>query len=582
MGKFRKSKFILENEPNLSFVITFTDRFYAFLICMSKSNTKLISETEPRSIGKISTGRQIVEGKINFLGQVIQKTDEVWNFKTTERDFYNKLHSFDWVDDLAALGSVEARRFAQSWLFSWIKKYRSGFGPGWTPELTGRRLVRWVHHYLFLTQGCSETNLKKFNLLLARQAKFLSKRAMRAPEGLPRFEALLGLIYAGCYLENMEKFIEPATIALANECHTLINGEEIISSRNAQEVLNIFTILIWAKLALKDLNWNPSVTHLETIEKLGPILRNLRHSDAGLPRFHGSCGDVDGQLDQALSNAESREISSIEMSIGFAKLSNSRTTVIIDAAPPPMGKKAVRADASTLAFEMVSGQRRIFTSCGPGYIFGSDLSYASRKTSSHCTVYIDDQDSSKFSDTKDWLQAPKKVIIKGPRTVPKEISNTSGISIFEGAHDGYVQSYGLTHVRKLMLSQDGQTLEGEDLMIAIEDSQKKLFEKTSKKNNSDKLSLKAAFHLHPNVVPRLDQESNLLSLALKNGEVWMFNYGSDLNLELKPTIFFETGLFEPVESKKLVLSTNFSDYGTRIKWSLAKAIDKDLSVGDLF
>tara|TARA_B100000900_G_scaffold231898_1_gene196948 strand:- start:511 stop:1254 length:744 start_codon:yes stop_codon:yes gene_type:complete len=247
-----------------------------------------------------------------------------------------------------------------------------------------------------------------------------------------------------------------------------------------------------------------------------------------------------------------------------------------------MGKKAVRADASTLAFEMVSGQRRIFTSCGPGYIFGSDLSYASRKTSSHCTVYIDDQDSSKFSDTKDWLQAPKKVIIKGPRTVPKEISNTSGISIFEGAHDGYVQSYGLTHVRKLMLSQDGQTLEGEDLMIAIEDSHKKLFEKTSKKNNSDKLSLKAAFHLHPNVVPRLDQESNLLSLALKNGEVWMFNYGSDLNLELKPTIFFETGLFEPVESKKLILSTNLSDYGTRIKWSLARAIDKDLSVGDLF
>ena len=60
MGKFRKSKFILENEPNLSFVITFTDKFYAFLICMSKSNTKLISETEPRSIGKIAAGRHMV------------------------------------------------------------------------------------------------------------------------------------------------------------------------------------------------------------------------------------------------------------------------------------------------------------------------------------------------------------------------------------------------------------------------------------------------------------------------------------------------------------------------------------------
>ena len=566
----------------MSFAAAFTNKIYAFLICRSKSNTELILETEPRSIGKISAGRQMVEGKINLAGQVFQQTDEVWNFKTNKKDFHNKLHSFDWVDDLAALASVEARRFGQNWLYFWMNKYSSGFGPGWTPELTGRRLVRWMHHYLFLTQGCSKTNLKKFNLLLARQAKFLSKRAMKASAGLPRFEALLGLIYAGCYLKNMEKFIEPATVALADECHRLINGEEIVFSRNSQDILNIFTILIWAKLALKDSNWNPSVTHLETIEKLAPILRNLRHSDAGLPRFHGSCGDVDGQLDQALSNAESREISSHETSVGFAKLSKSRTTVVIDAAPPPMGKKAVRADASTLAFEMVSGQRRIFTSCGPGYLFGPDLSFEGRKTNSHCAVYVDNQNSSEFRDIEGWLQPVKKVIINGPRNVPKEISNEEGTGIFEGAHDGYVKSHGLTHVRKLKLSQDGQSLEGEDLMIAIEDSHKRQFDKISRKNSSNQMSLKAAFHLHPDVAVRMDQENNLTSLALKNGEVWIFNYSLNLHLHLEPTIYFENGLFEPLESKKLILSADLLDYGTRIKWSLARAIDNDLSVGDLF
>ena len=566
----------------MSFAAAFTDKLYAFLICKSKSDTEFILETEPRSIGKISTGRHMVEGKINLAGQVIQQTDEAWNLKTKRKDFHNKLHSFDWVDDLAALASVEARRFAQTWLHFWINKYSSGFGPGWTPELTGRRLVRWMHHYLFLTQGCSEKKLKKFNILLARQAKFLSKRAVKASAGLPRFEALLGLIYAGCYLKNMEKVIEPATVALANECHYLINGEEIVSSRNSQEILNIFTILIWAKLALKDSNWNPSVTHLETIEKLAPILRNLRHSDAGLPRFHGSCGDVDGQLDKALSNAESREISSHETSVGFVKLSNSRTSVIIDAAPPPMGKNALKADASTLAFEMVSGQRRIFTSCGPGYLFGPDLSSEGRQTNSHCTVYVDNQNSSEFRDIEGWLQPSKKVIINGPRNVPKEISNEEGTAIFEGAHDGYVKSHGLTHVRKLKLSHDGQSLEGEDLMIAIEDSHKRQFDKISKKNSSDQISLKAAFHLHPDVAVRLDQENNLTSLALKNGEVWIFNYSMDLHLQLAPTIFFENGLFEPLESKKLILSADLLNYGTRIKWSLARAIDKDLSVGDLF
>ena len=94
--------------------------------------------------------------------------------------------------------------------------------------------------------------------------------------------------------------------------------------------------------------------------------------------------------------------------------------------------------------------------------------------------------------------------------------------------------------------------------------------------------MKAAFHLHPDVTLRLDQENHFVSLALKNGEVWIFNYSSDLNLDLKPTVFFENDLFEPLGSQKLILSSDILEYGTRIKWSIARARNKDLSVGDLF
>ena len=33
-------------------------------------------------VGKITAGRQMVEGKINLAGQVIQQTDDVWNYKS--------------------------------------------------------------------------------------------------------------------------------------------------------------------------------------------------------------------------------------------------------------------------------------------------------------------------------------------------------------------------------------------------------------------------------------------------------------------------------------------------------------------
>jgi len=51
---------------------------------------------------------------------------------------------------------------------------------------------------------------------------------------------------------------------------------------------------------------------------------------------------------------------------------------------------------------------------------------------------------------------------------------------------------------------------------------------------------------------------------------------------LEPTVFFEAGLFEPVESQKLILSTDILNYGTRIEWSITRASDKGLSVRDLF
>ena len=71
-------------------------------------------------------------------------------------------------------------------------------------------------------------------------------------------------------------------------------------------------------------------------------------------------------------------------------------------------------------------------------------------------------------------------------------------------------------------------------------------------------------------------------MALKNGAIWIFDYGQDLKVTLEPTVFFEAGLFEPVESQKLILSADILKYLTRIEWSITRTFDKDLSVGDLF
>ena len=68
----------------MNFFSALTDKIFAYLFCLSKSKTEFVIETEPRSIGKISVGRQMLDGKINLVGQIIHHNDEIWNLKLTK------------------------------------------------------------------------------------------------------------------------------------------------------------------------------------------------------------------------------------------------------------------------------------------------------------------------------------------------------------------------------------------------------------------------------------------------------------------------------------------------------------------
>ena len=52
-----------------------------------------------------------------------------------------------------------------------------------------------------------------------------------------------------------------------------------------------------------------------------------------------------------------------------------------------------------------------------------------------------------------------------PTDVPIEVSQAPDGTRFEGAHDGYVKSYGLTHARTLEMTFDGRAMAGEELLV---------------------------------------------------------------------------------------------------------------------
>jgi uncharacterized heparinase superfamily protein len=110
----------------------------------------------------------------------------------------------------------------------------------------------------------------------AQQAIFLSHRWYVARAGLPRFEALAGMIYAGLSLQGMEDRVDPAIAVLARDCKIQIGPDGGIASRNPEELLEILTLLTWVETALSASGREVPETLLSAMARIAPALRAMR------------------------------------------------------------------------------------------------------------------------------------------------------------------------------------------------------------------------------------------------------------------------------------------------------------------
>jgi uncharacterized heparinase superfamily protein len=547
----------------------------------TKASVKgFVSSPEPRTIGSYARGRQLTAGNYLFAGTLINAPDQgLWDIAPPDGSYAAELQGFAWLDDLAAVGDVPARAAAQTWLWGWIDLYGKGRGPGWTPDLTGRRLIRWINHALFVLRGQESEQSRIFYRSLEQQTQFLSRRWRAAAPGLPRFEALTGLIYAGLSLEGKEALAEPAIRALARECTLQIDDQGGLPTRNPEELLAVFTLLTWAAAALSDAGRGTPKEHLAAIERVAPTLRSLRHSDGALARFHGGGRGAEGWLDHALAASRVKIAQPGGLAMGYARLSAGRTSIVIDAAQPPTGAASVNAHASTMAFELTSGRRPLVVSCGSGVSFGQDWRRAGRATPSHSTLSLGGYSSARLADPDP--ATGNEQLISGPDHVPVEISHATDGLRFQGGHNGYLSSHGLTHARTLELTLDGRGLAGEDLLLALDQPDKRRFDAVLDAGQLKGIDFHIRFHLHPDVDATLDLGGAAISMALKSGEVWVFRHDGTHKLALEPGVYLETTRLKPRAAQQIVLSGRAFTYATRVRWSLSKAQETAIGVRDL-
>jgi len=530
---------------------------------------------EPRSIGSYAIGQQLMCGNFLFAGQLVEvKGRSIWSIDAPSSDFADEVQGFGWLDDLAAVGDATARKLAQRWLFEWIARYGSGQGEGWQPALTGRRLIRWCSHALFILKGLEPAQSRSIFRALGRQVRYLRRRWPSALPGEQRFEALTGLLYAGVSLDGCAALVAPISAVIGRECERTIGADGGLPSRNPEALMESFVLLTWAARTLAEGRRVVDPRHRAALDRMAPTLRGLRLGDGSLARFHGGRRGEPGRLDQALADAKPKSAPRNSGLMGYERLAAGRLAVVVDCAPPPKGALSVEGHASTLGFELSSGRRPVLMNCGAGGRFGKDWRRACRATAAHNALAIERVSSCGFSDTENDR------LINGPSKV--EVSRAQDLTgnWLSASHNGYVSTFGLTHERRLFMSFDGRELRGEESLRAVNKDMKARFSETVSVTPSLGISFVAHFHVHPDVSPSIDLDGQAVSLTLKSNEVWIFRQQGGL-LQLEDSVFLDQRRLKPRMTKQIVVMGRVVNFAGHISWSLVRAQDGGRNTRDI-
>ena len=549
-----------------NYLLKIGNSFYARTVKNFAQAEQFISTPGPLSIGNTLVADKICEGEFFIFGNTVQLEDKViWDHSLKNIENCEDLHGFTWLDDLAARGDNAAIEIAQKWIFSWIEKYGSGSGAGWTPNLTGKRLIRLIHHEEIILHELPEKKISTYFRFIYKQANFLSKRFYKTHEINMNFEAIVGLIYCGLYVEGFDSFITVATEYLSRECRDKIDEDGGILSRNPEELLEIFTYLVWIAHGLHDANWTPSQAHIDAINRIAPTLRHLRHTNGDLCRFNGSLGKYSGELDRYLFLSGNKKKTTKILKMGYARLEGGRTSIIQDAGTLPNLFQSNLAHASVLGFELTHGRQPLIVNCGSGANFGRDWCKAGRATQSHSTFCIKGQSSAKLTRSLCYNSKLTDFLSQGPTEVVTNKSKVTGGTELTVSHDAYASKFSVNLERKLELSDNGEILIGNDQIDLLSSRDR------SKEISSHDLEYEIRFQFHPEVTVQI-LDNDVVKINSKYAGAWILE-ALNLTPSIQPSYYFSEGNSSPIPTKQVVFSTKFNDFLKQVRWSFVKSYD---------
>lgn len=495
--------------------------------------------------GAAERGAALLASAYDFGGQTVRAGDGIpWRHQEAGEYWFAELHGFAWLRDLRAANTERAPERGRAMVLDWLRQHRNVDRAGpWRPELVGQRLSSWLAHGEFLLRGAADDFARRFYRALDLHARRLAHAARGARAGLPEIIACKGLVQGGICLPEGERRAAHGLKLLeaALKRQVLKDGGHV--ERNPSAHLAAMRHLAELRETL-DAAGRPAHPALSAgLTRLAPALRMFRHGDGRLALFNAGVEEERWLVDLALARAPTEGPVLLDATeTGFRRIEGKRATLIADMGRPPAAGRW--AHAGTFGFEISVGEERLVVNCGDWR--GGDAAWrrALRATAAHSTLTVDDTNTAALRDDGS--------IAHGPTKVEVERHDRDGASWLDARHDGYLESLGLIHRRRLYAAGGGD-IRGEDTLMQVERRRKQGRE------------FAVRFHLHPSVKCAMTEDRDAALLRLPSGAVWRLR-AAGAALGVNESVYAGDGVTRRRASQ--VVLTGPVQEATTVKWAL--------------
>ena len=509
--------------------------------------------TDATRASEIYAGRFVFAGKV-----VVCDSRSPFEVGPPSGEWAAALLGFGWLRHLRAANSAITRANARALVDEWITVNSARDSVGWRPDVVARRVISWLSQAPLVLDDSDVRFYRRFLRSLTRQVRHLRHTVSDARDGVPRLQATIALTYAALCMANQQRHIRAVTKRLGDELQRQILPDGGHVSRNPGALIELLVDLLPLRTVFSARNIAPPQPLLNAIDRMMPMLRFFRHGDGNFALFNGMGPTQTDLLTTILAYDDARgtPLANAPHS-GYQRLERAGTLLLIDTGQAPPMTVSQEAHAGCLSFELSARHSRIVVNCGLPVTGRESWRQVARATAAHSTATFNDTSSCRFiesSPVKRMLNGTP--MIGGPHNISVEREEQSNGTVLRSSHDGYADIFNVIHERVLMLSADGQQLDGEDLFTPAKGQ--------SMPAGRDQFALR--FHLHPAVRANRLADGHSAMLLMPNKEVWTFSAYED-RVDVEESVYL-AGPDGPRRTVQIVIYGRARKVG-RVQWTFA-------------